>query len=378
MSAPKNLTDFIHGMPKVELHLHIEGSFEPQLVFEIARRNGLEVKIERAAPQTERDTAAIAKLTQKAAKIGLKCVHTAAGGIKLVFASPEQLAQAYAFENLQEFLDIYYAAMNVLQTEQDFYDLTMAYLVKCQHQNVLHTEIFFDPQGHTERGLSFAVAIQGIYRALREGERQFGISSGLIMSYLRHLSEDAALATWQQAQPHLDKLIGIGLDSSELGHPPEKFKHVFALAGKANLKRVAHAGEEGPPEYVWQALDILNVDRVDHGNRALEDPALVKRLVAEKKALTVCPLSNCKLQVVKDMAQHPLKRMLELGLAAGVNSDDPAYFGGYINENFTAVQTALDLSIDDLHTLTHNMIEGSFASTERKTELRKMVNAYFT
>jgi adenosine deaminase len=361
-------------MPKVELHLHIEGSFEPDLVFAIAKRNNIDVKIERGAPNSDADHAAIEKLSNKALAVGVTPTMSDDGGIIVIFDTPEQLGKAYDFDNLQEFLDIYYAGMNVLQTEQDFYDLTMAYLTKIHSENVIHTEIFFDPQGHTCRGVSFDTAITGIHRALQDGEKNFGITSELIMSYLRHLSEADAMETWEAAQPHLDKFIGVGLDSSELGHPPSKFKNVFALAKDAGKKIVAHAGEEGPPEYIWEALDILKVDRVDHGNRSLEDEALVARLVKDGLALTVCPCSNDKLQVVKDMKDHPLKKMLDLGLLATVNSDDPAYFGGYMNDNFEAVHNAIGLSVDDLKALTHNAIEGSFMSDVRKEECRQIIS----
>ena len=376
MTTPQNIIDYIHGIPKVELHLHIEGSLEPDLVFEIARRNKQEVMIQRSAPQNDDEIAAIEKLAKKASSIGIVPVHSEGGSIKITFDSAKQLSQAYDFDNLQEFLDIYYAGMNVLQTEQDFYDLTMAYLMKCDEQNVVHTEIFFDPQGHTCRAIPFGTVINGIDRALKDGQKQFGISSGLIMSYLRHLSEEDAINTWQEAQPYLDKFIGVGLDSSELGHPPSKFQHLFSMAKAANKKVVAHAGEEGPPEYIWQALDLLEVDRVDHGNRALEDTTLIARLVDDEVTLTVCPLSNDKLQVISEMVAHPLKKMLNLGLKATVNSDDPAYFGGYINENFAVVQDALGLSHNDIVTLVHNSIEGSFASDERKKALRTRVDEY--
>ncbi|PCK00645.1 MAG: adenosine deaminase [Zetaproteobacteria bacterium] len=363
-------------MPKVELHLHIEGSFEPELVFDIAKRNGLDVKIERAAPTTDEDKAAIEKLVEKAKGIGLSPELGDDGSVKVVFETPDQLAQAYDFDNLQEFLDIYYAGMEVLQTEQDFYDLTMAYLEKCDEQNVVHTEIFFDPQGHTSRGVPFETVINGIDRALKDGEKDFGISSGLIMSYLRHLSEEDAMKTWEEAQPHKDKFIGVGLDSSELGHPPSKFKDVFALAKADGMKIVAHAGEEGPPQYIWEALDVLEVDRVDHGNRCLEDSALVERLVEDGMALTVCPLSNDKLQVVTDMNNHPIKEMMELGLVPTVNSDDPAYFGGYMNENFEAIQKSLGLSVDDLCALVHNSVDGSFMPEVRKNEIRHAIDTH--
>jgi len=376
MTTTKNIIDYIRGIPKVELHLHIEGSFEPELVFEIARRNKLAVKIQRPAPQNDDEIAAINKLAKKASRIGISPVYGEDGSIKITFNSAEQLSQAYDFDNLQEFLDIYYAGMNVLQTEQDFYDLTMAYLIKCDEENVLHTEIFFDPQGHTCRGVPFETVINGIDHALRDGQEKLGISSGLIMSYLRHLSEEDGIDTWKEAQPYLDKFIGVGLDSSELGHPPSKFQHLYSMAKTANKKVVAHAGEEGPPEYIWQALDLLEIDRVDHGNRSLEDEALVTRLVSEKMTLTVCPLSNDKLQVVSEMTAHPLKKMLDLGLKATVNSDDPAYFGGYINENFIAVQDALGLTCNDIVTLVYNSIEGSFASDERKQAIRFRVDEY--
>ena len=376
MTATQNIIDYICGIPKVELHLHIEGSFEPELVFEIARRNKLAVMIQRPAPQNDNEITAIDKLANKASRIGITPVYSEDGSIKITFNTAKQLSQAYDFDNLQEFLDIYYAGMNVLQTEQDFYDLTMAYLIKCDEQNVVHTEIFFDPQGHTCRGIPFGTVINGIDRALKDGQKQFGISSGLIMSYLRHLSEEDAIKTWKEAQPYLGKFIGVGLDSSELGHPPSKFQNVFSMAKAASKKLVAHAGEEGPPEYIWQALDLLEVDRIDHGNRALEDATLTARLAANEVTLTVCPLSNDKLQVVSEMTVHPLKKMLNLGLKATVNSDDPAYFGGYINENFSVVQEALGLSHNDIVTLVHNSIEGSFVSNERKQALRSKVDEY--
>lgn len=367
---------FIQNLPKVELHLHIEGSFEPELVFEIARRNQLQVKIERPAPSSPEQKMAVDRLCKKAADIGAQADVDSMGGVKIVFEEPSQLAQAYNFENLQEFLDIYYAGMNVLQTEQDFYDLTMAYLKKCKDQNIQHVEIFFDPQGHTQRGIEFSTVIEGIHNALAAGKREFAISSGLIMCFLRHLSEEDALITWQQAKPHLDKIIGVGLDSSELGHPPSKFKKVFAQAKAAGLKVVAHAGEEGPPAYVWEALDVLQVDRIDHGNRSLEDSQLVDRLIAERKTLTVCPLSNNKLQVVEDLRKHPIKHMLDLGLKVCVNSDDPAYFGGYMNENLNAIQQALNLDQNDLYRLALNAIEGSFTEESNKEALRLALDDY--
>ena len=266
--------------------------------------------------------------------------------------------------------------MSVLQKEQDFYDLTWAYLEKIAAQNVIHTEIFFDPQGHTERGVAFETVLDGITRALQDAEEKLGVTSQLIMCFLRHLSEEDAEQTLAQALPYKDRIIGVGLDSSEVGHPPSKFANVFTKAREEGFLIVAHAGEEGPPEYVYEALDILKIDRVDHGNRALENDDLVARLVDEKMALTVCPLSNLKLCVVKDMKDHPLKKMLDLGLKATVNSDDPAYFGGYMNENFTAVTTALDLSQTELITITRNSIEASFLNDDQKSVLNQKLNDY--
>ena len=319
-----NRTELIQKLPKAELHLHIEGTFEPELMFALAKRNN----------------------------------------IKLPYASVEALRSTYEFNNLQEFLDIYYQGVNVLQTEEDFYDLTWAYLQRAKADNVVHTEIMYDPQSHTERGIDFAVAINGIVRALEEGRRQLGISSYLILSLLRHLSEDECLATLEQAISHKDKFIAIGLDSSELGHPPEKFTRLYAKATELGLLKVAHAGEEGPTEYIWSAIDVLDIDRIDHGNRCLEDDKLVEYIKAKDLTLTVCPLSNLKLQVVKDLADHPLKIMLSKGLKATVNSDDPAYFGGYVNENFIAITKALNLSEDDIVQLVKNSFTGSFLADE--------------
>jgi len=327
---------FIEQMPKVELHLHIEGSLEPELMFSLGQRNNVD----------------------------------------LPFANVDEVRAAYDFSNLQDFLDIYYQGMSVLQKEQDFYDLAWAYLEKVAAQNVIHTEIFFDPQGHTERGIAFETVLDGITRALKDAEEKLGVTSQLIMCFLRHLSEEDAEQTLAQALPYKDRIIGVGLDSSEVGHPPSKFGNVFAKAREEGFLIVAHAGEEGPPEYVYEALDILKIDRVDHGNRALENDDLVARLVDEKMALTVCPLSNLKLCVVKDMKDHPLKKMLNLGLKATVNSDDPAYFGGYMNENFTAVTIALDLSEDDLITITRNSIEASFLNDDQKSVLNQKLNDY--
>lgn len=327
---------FIEGLPKVELHLHIEGSLEPELMFSLAQRNG----------------------------------------VKLPFKSVEEVKKAYDFGNLQDFLDIYYQGMSVLQKEQDFYDLTWAYLERSAVDNVMHVEIFFDPQGHTSRGVAFETALNGITRALNDGEKKLNISSKLIMCFLRHLSEEDALKTLAQALPYKKNIIGVGLDSSEVGHPPSKFTRVFDKARQEGFLIVAHAGEEGPPEYVWEALDQLKVNRIDHGNRSLEDDRLVQRLVKDGIALTVCPLSNHKLCVVKDMKQHPLKKMLDLGLKATINSDDPAYFGGYMNDNFKAVAKSLSLTQGDFVTLVKNSIDASFLSETEKEPLRQKLAAY--
>jgi adenine deaminase len=327
---------FIAGLPKAELHLHIEGSLEPELMFELAQRNG----------------------------------------VAIPFANVEEVRAAYAFSNLQDFLDIYYQGMGVLHTEQDFHDLTAAYLARADADNVRHVEIFFDPQGHTERGVAFATVIAGITRALDDAKAQHGITSKLIMCFLRHLSEAEAEATLDEALPWLGRIDGVGLDSSEVGHPPSKFERVFARARGLGLKVVAHAGEEGPPEYVREALDILKVDRIDHGNRSLEDPALVARLAAEGMTLTVCPLSNLKLCVVDDIAAHPLRTMLDAGLKATVNSDDPSYFGGYVGANYLAVADALDLSKTELVTLAQNSFTGSFLDDAAKARHLAAIDAY--
>ena len=329
-------TAFIAGLPKAELHLHIEGSLEPELMFELAQRNG----------------------------------------VAIPFASVDEVRAAYAFANLQDFLDIYYQGMGVLHTEQDFHDLTAAYLARAHADHVRHVEIFFDPQGHTARGIAFATVLNGITRALDEAETRHGITSKLIMCFLRHLSEADAEATLDEALPYLDRIDGVGLDSSEVGHPPSKFQRVFARARGLGLKIVAHAGEEGPPAYVHEALDLLKVDRIDHGNRSLEDPALTRRLAAEGICLTVCPLSNLKLCVVDDLAAHPLRVMLGAGLVATVNSDDPSYFGGYVNANYQAVADALDLSRAELITLARNSFTGSFLDDEAKARHLAAITAY--
>jgi adenosine deaminase len=319
-----DLSAFIDGLPKAELHLHIEGSLEPELMFELGRRNG----------------------------------------IALPFATVDEVRAAYAFSNLQDFLDIYYQGAGVLQTERDFHDLAMAYFRRVAADGCRHVELFFDPQTHTDRGLPFAVAVEGLLSGMEEAERTLGITSKLILCFLRHLDENAAFATLKAAEPWLDRIVGVGLDSSEVGHPPSKFARVFKAARERGLKLVAHAGEEGPPEYVWEALDVLGVDRIDHGNRALEDTALVRRLATEGKTLTVCPLSNLKLCVVDDLKAHPLKRMLELGLRATVNSDDPAYFGGYLGANWTQTTEAVGLTRDELVTLAKNSFSGSFLGAD--------------
>ena len=303
-----NIKQLITQLPKAELHLHIEGSLEPELMFELAKRNLVE----------------------------------------LPYASVEEIQQAYNFSQLQDFLDIYYAGMSVLITEQDFYDLTINYLEKCRQQNIRHVEIFFDPQGHTERGIQFETVITGINRALKDAESNWRISFKTIMCFLRHLSEKDAIETLNQAKPYLSLIDGVGLDSSEVGHPPSKFKQVFAQARDLGLKIVAHAGEEGPPSYVEEALDILQVDRIDHGNRAMESADLIARLRESQIALTVCPLSNLKLCVVSDLKEHPLPAMLDNGLLITINSDDPSYFGGYLNENYLAIEQALNLSQEQI------------------------------
>jgi adenosine deaminase len=330
------LQGFIEGLPKVELHLHIEGTLEPELMFELARRNHVKIPFETAA----------------------------------------EVRKAYQFSSLQHFLDMYYLGMEVLRKEEDFYDLTWAYLDRVAKQNVAHVEIFFDPQGHTARGVTFETALQGIWRALEDGNKNLNVSSRLIMCFLRHLSEKDAFQALDLALAHKDKIAGVGLDSSENGHPPSKFARVFARARQEGFVTVAHAGEEGPPEYVWQALDQLQVDRIDHGNRALEDKELVARLVNDHVALTVCPLSNLRLRVVKNMKQHPLRKMLDVGLKATVNSDDPAYFGGYINENYKAVADALGLDRCHLVTVTRNGIEASFLDATAKAALQSKLDNY--
>jgi adenosine deaminase len=331
-----DMAAFIEGLPKAELHLHIEGSLEPELLFAIAARNG----------------------------------------VALPYASVDALHAAYRFDNLQEFLDIYYRGMAVLREAQDFYDLTWAYLERARADAVLHTEIFFDPQAHTSRGVAFSTVISGIASALEDGRDRLGISSKLILCFLRDRSAESAMATLEEALPYKDKIVAVGLDSAERGHPPSKFEAVFDCARAAGFLTVAHAGEEGPPEYVAEALDLLRVARIDHGVRALEDPALTMRLARDAVPLTVCPLSNLKLKVVDDMAAHPLKAMLDAGLIATVNSDDPAYFGGYVNANFRAVEAALGLGRDDLARLARNSFEAAFLGAADKRALIARLDAY--
>ncbi|MBL9036394.1 MAG: adenosine deaminase [Rhodospirillaceae bacterium] len=321
-----DIAAIISKLPKAELHIHIEGSLEPELMFALAKRNN----------------------------------------VRLAHDSVEALRRAYAFSNLQDFLDLYYQGMSVLLTEQDFYDLAMAYFRKAAEQNVRYVEFFFDPQGHTSRGVSFDTVIGGLARAQAVAEDTLGLKSRMIMCFLRHLDEADAERTLDQALPHKDKIVGVGLDSSEKGHPPSKFKNVFRRAREAGFKLVAHAGEEGPPEYVWEALDVLGVDRIDHGNRALEDAELVKRLARDRMALTVCPLSNLRLCVVREMTAHPLRRMLDAGLFVTVNSDDPAYFGGYMNENYAGIGAALDLSEAQLAAIARNGFAASFMPEAEK------------
>ncbi len=313
-------------LPKAELHLHIEGTFEPELIFTIAARNGLDPG----------------------------------------YPSLEALRAAYLFSDLQSFLNIYYAGMRVLRTERDYYDLASAYLERAVAQGVRHAEIFFDPQAHTDRGVAFGVVLEGLRKALDEARDRLGITSHLIMCFLRDLSAESAMATLEVAIPYRDRIIAVGLDSAELGNPPSKFAAVFDRARAEGFLTVAHAGEEGPPEYVWEALDLLRVSRVDHGVRSLEDPQLVERLRRQRTPLTVCPFSNVKLHVVADLAHHPLKRMLDAGLLATVNSDDPAYFGGYVAENLEGVATALGLSDSDIVTLAKNSFEASFIDDGKK------------
>ncbi|MCZ2723004.1 adenosine deaminase [Marinomonas sp. 15G1-11] len=337
MRTQTELLTLAERMPKAELHLHLEGTLEPEQMFQIAKRNNILLK----------------------------------------YHSIEELQAAYQFSNLQDFLDLYYQGMSVLLKEEDFYDLTMAYLEKVHAQNVVHVELFFDPQGHLARGIAFDIQINGITKALTEAEQKWGMTYQLIMSFLRHLSEESAFETLDLAKPFLDKITGVGLDSSELNHPPEKFSRVFQSCKDLGLKITVHAGEEGPPDYVWQALDILNVDRIDHGNRALEDTQLTSEILRRRLTLTVCPLSNLKLCVVDSMASHPIQKMLQLNLNATVNSDDPAYFGGYMNENYRALIQESNLTEDELYRLAKNSFAGAWLSTAQKNHYLALVDDAF-
>ncbi|MDB5932169.1 MAG: adenosine deaminase [Polaromonas sp.] len=337
--AADRLPGLLRQMPKAELHIHIEGSLEPELIFALARRNG----------------------------------------VQLPYASVEELRGAYAFSNLQSFLDIYYAGASVLLTEADFHDMAMAYFARAAQDNVVHTELFFDPQTHTARGVSMDTVINGLHRACVDAQAQFGVSALLIMCFLRHLSEQEAFETLEQAMPYRDKLVGIGLDSGEVGNPPEKFARVFARCRELGFRLVAHAGEEGPPEYVWTALDVLKVERIDHGVQSTKDPLLMQRLAKDRIALTVCPLSNLKLCVFPDLASHNLLQLLEAGLAATVNSDDPAYFGGYLNDNFTQTFAAGPLNAEHAYRLARNSFEASFIEpSARKRHLDRLEAAFET
>ena len=330
-----SLQSFMERLPKVELHMHVEGSLEPELMFEIARRNG----------------------------------------VRLRYGSVGDLRRAYAFKDLQSFLDIYYEGAQVLLKEPDFHDMAMAYFKKAAEQRVRHAEIFFDPQTHTERGVPIAVVIEGLASAQREAERDLGVSSGLILCFLRHLSADAAMRTLQEALPHRDRFVAVGLDSSEVGHPPSKFRAVFDRAREEGLLTVAHAGEEGPPQYIWEALDMLGVSRIDHGVRCVEDAALVEHLRERRIPLTVCPLSNVKLCVFDRIEDHNLAQLLELGLCATVNSDDPAYFGGYVEANYLAAARGLALDATQVTQLARNAIEASFLDVLAKGRLHAELDA---
>ncbi len=336
MNDTTSIESFVRGLPKAELHIHIEGSLEPELMFELAKRND----------------------------------------IALPFATVEQVRNAYAFDDLQSFLDVYYQGAAVLLHEQDFYELAFAYLKKAASQNVFHAEIFFDPQTHTDRGVAFETVLRGLRRALDEAERTWGMSSELILCFLRHLSAEAAMATLKEALPFRGQIAAVGLDSSELDYPPSRFRRVFDEACKEGFRTVAHAGEEGPPAYIWEALIDLHVSRIDHGVRCLEDSALVDHLRERQVPLTVCPLSNVKLRVFDRLEDHNLKKLLDAGLCATVNSDDPAYFGGYIEENFLGVQQALNLERTDLHRLARNAFEASFLAEDVKAKLIDELDDY--
>ena len=328
---------FIENLPKAELHLHIEGTFEPELMFNIAQRNNIELK----------------------------------------YKSVDELKAAYQFDCLQDFLDIYYQGASVLLTEQDFYDLTWSYLEKCAAQNVRHTEIMFDPQTHTDRGVSFETVINGISRACNDAKEKLNVSSLLIMSYLRHLTEEDAFKTLQQSLPYKHLITAVGLDSSEKGNPPSKFAKVFEASAKEGYIPLAHAGEEGPAEYVWEALDILKIKRIDHGNNSLQDEDLVKEIVKRDIALTVCPLSNTALCVVDNLKNHPLKTMMNKGLKVTINSDDPAYFGGQVNKNYIEIQKALNLTKEDMYQLAKNSFQYSLLDEDEKQFYLRELEQYY-
>ncbi len=335
--SPERLPDLLRAMPKTELHMHIEGSLEPELIFQMAKRNQVQIP----------------------------------------YSSVDVLRAAYAFTDLQSFLDIYYAGASVLLQEPDFFDMAWAYFLKAQADNVVHAELFFDPQTHTARQVPMATVINGLHRACVDAHTKLGISASLIMCFLRHLSEEEALQTLEQAKPHLDKIIGVGLDSSERGHPPEKFERVFAQARALGLHVVAHAGEEGPPAYIWGALDVLKAERIDHGVQAIHDAALMQRLAQERIPLTVCPLSNQKLCVFPNLADHNLGEMLDQGLCVMLNSDDPAYFGGYLNDNFLQTFAALPLTAAHAYQLACNSFEASFVPEAHKQVWRGQLDACF-
>ena len=346
MTTPADLIDripadhlpaLLAAMPKAELHMHIEGSLEPEMIFALAARNG----------------------------------------VALPYASVDALRRAYAFTDLQSFLDIYYQGASVLLHEQDFYDTAQAYLARAATDNVVHAEIFFDPQTHTARGVPMGTVIRGLSRACAEAPRQHGLSAALILCFLRHLSEREAFETLETALPFREHFIGVGLDSSEVGHPPEKFARVFARCRELGFRIVAHAGEEGPPDYIWQALDVLKAERIDHGVQAVHDAVLMRRLGAERVPLTVCPLSNQKLRVFPDLANHNLKALLDAGLCATVNADDPAYFGGYVNDNLRAVAAATGLTARHAYQLAANSFEASFADAAAKARWREQLDACF-
>ena len=329
---------WLNGLPKIELHLHIEGTLEPELLFRLAKRNS----------------------------------------IQLPFNSVNEVKKAYQFSNLQDFLDIYYQGAEVLLHKQDFYDLTWAYLLMCSQQNVMHVEPFFDPQTHTVRGVPFETIVSGIAEALADGKAKLGITSRLIMCFLRHLSEESAIETLKSSEQFTDDIYGVGLDSAEMGNPPEKFINVFSKAKGMGYKLVAHAGEEGPASYIWSSLDVLNVQRIDHGIRAIDDTDLMLRLIESQMPLTICPLSNVKLRVFDTMASHTILDMLDLGVCVTVNSDDPSYFGGYMTENFLALYDSLELSRDQAIRLINNSIDASFAEDSRKKELSNLLQTYIS